>query len=148
MHSIIVYCIYFLSILIDVQLIYKVAGIQQSDQLYIYININIYIFRLSFMIGYYKILSIVPYAMQKALIYLFYIQQYALHLLITYCISGAEHFTRNMAHKFKWISAFMDLTAWGRGERRGNTKKRIMKINLEIVIIAINKIISEEWGYG
>ena len=42
----------------------------------------------------------------------------------------------------------MDLTAWGRGERRGNTKKRIMKINLEIVIIAINKIISEEWGYG
>ena len=66
----------------------------------------------------------------------------------TYCISGAEHFTRDMAHKFKWISAFMDLTAWGRGERRGNTKKRIMKINLEIVIIAINNIISEEWGYG
>lgn len=42
----------------------------------------------------------------------------------------------------------MDLTAWGRGERRGNNKKRIMKINLEIVIISIKKIISEEWGYG
>ena len=42
----------------------------------------------------------------------------------------------------------MDLTAWGRGERRGDVKKRIMKINLEIVIIAMKKTISEERGDG
>ena len=68
--------------------------------------------------------------------------------MITYCISGTAHFTRDTAHKLGRVSAFTDLTAWGRGERRGNVKKRIIKINLEIVIIAIKKIISEERGYG
>lgn len=53
-----------------------------------------------------------------------------------------------MAHELGRVSAFMDLTAWGRGERRGNVKERILKINLETVIIAIKKIVSEERGYG
>ena len=77
---------------IEVQLIYKVvlvSGVQQSDLVHIYIYIYIYacvcvciyiyiyiLFQIFTIIGYYKILNIVPCAMQKVLVvYLFYIQQ-------------------------------------------------------------------------
>ena len=53
----------------EAALIYSVvvvSGIQQSDSI-------IYIFRLFFIIGYYKTLNIVPWTIQQDLIYVFYI---------------------------------------------------------------------------
>ena len=97
-------CIYLLKkFFIEVQLIYivvLVSGVQQSDSvihihtyIYIYIYIHIYIhiyicvyiyvyiyiffFRFFSLVGYYKMLSIVPCAIQQIYVgYLFYIQQY------------------------------------------------------------------------
>ena len=68
--------------LIDIQLVYSVVlvpGVQQSDSVLhicVYIYRYIFFFRLLSIIGYYKILNIVPCAIQQALVvYLFYIQQ-------------------------------------------------------------------------
>ena len=64
---------------IEIQLIYNVvliSGIQQSDSvIHTYIYIYIFFFRFFSIIGYYKILSIVPCAIQLVIVgYRFYIQ--------------------------------------------------------------------------
>ena len=62
---------------IDVELICNISGVQQSDS-FIYMKLNIYIYIYIFfsnfvsIIGYYKILNIVPWAIQQVLVgYLF-----------------------------------------------------------------------------
>ena len=65
--------------LVEIQLIYNVSNVQQSDSEYIYIYtyVCIYIyffFRFFSIIGYYMILNRVPYAVQQDLVvYLFYV---------------------------------------------------------------------------
>ena len=57
----------FLNIFIEVQLIYNVSGVQQSDSVFkIYIHIHTYMFFFRFfsIIDHYKILNIVPCAIQ------------------------------------------------------------------------------------
>ena len=60
-----------------------VSGVQHSDScmcvcvciyIYVHVCVHIFFFRLFSIIGYYKILSVVPCAIQKVLVgYLFYI---------------------------------------------------------------------------
>ena len=70
-HFFFINCIYFVLynlFFITVELIYNVSGIQQS-------NSYIFFFRFFSIIGYYKILNIVPCAVCQVLVgYLFYIQ--------------------------------------------------------------------------
>ena len=71
-----IYCLSFsFSVFIEERLIYNVvlvSSIQQSDSVYIYIYM--FFFTFFFFIGYFKILSRVPCAIQQVLVgYLFYI---------------------------------------------------------------------------
>ena len=77
---------------IEVRLIYSVSGVQQSDSvIYIYMCVYVFLFRFFSITAYYKILNIVPCAIQLVLvvlyiyvyIYIFYIYVYSLYILYT-----------------------------------------------------------------